>query len=474
MFKQFNRGINYRALSIAMVSVVSGIIALLMPDWRHNLLAIYEPIPIPKPIPNPLTQNRNLNQTQTNSADTVFDACFNRNATLQDDFRNTCNALVGAAFDNANSQTDNAVRALSPEQLFSTTTTATRTTASQLSVISSAIDARMQNLRAGLNSSTPYTGLALNRNSKALSKFTGGAAGEDDSGGAPPFGIWANTNYQAGDVNSTFEQLGYDFKSGGLTLGIDTRLTNDLIVGTAFNYLAGDAFFDRNGGRSQTNSYTGSIYTTYYVIDNVHLNALASYGGTEYNINRNVQYTITGDSVDSTFFGSPGGEQYSLSFGGGYDYSTNGFNLNPYARIEYKGLQVDSFQETEFARQRRSGLGLRVGQQNVQSLTTTLGAQTSYAISTSFGVLLPSFRAEWNHQYSDNSRVFTTSFQGDLVTNAPTNIVTRAPDRDYAVLGAGLSGTFANGLSAFISYDALLGYQNVTSHKVVIGARLEF
>ncbi|MCI0668461.1 MAG: autotransporter outer membrane beta-barrel domain-containing protein, partial [Methylococcaceae bacterium] len=266
----------------------------------------------------------------------------------------------------------------------------------------------------------------------------------------------------------TFEELGYNFKSGGVTLGADMRVMDELFVGGAFSYLAGDSFFDLSGGRSQTNSYTGSIYGTYYVIDNVHLDALASFGGTDYDIQRNIQYVIPGDVVNTSAFGSPGGDQYSVSFGAGYDYSHGSFNLNPYARFDYVGLQVDPYQETG-----GDGWAARFGEQNVNSLRTTLGAQTSYAFSTSFGVLLPFFRAEWIHEFKDNSRNISASFVGDpLAQNF--NIVTTNPTRNYAIVGAGISGTFAQGLSAFLSYDTLLGYHNVSSHKVVIGARLEF
>ncbi|MGH8559402.1 MAG: autotransporter outer membrane beta-barrel domain-containing protein [Methylococcales bacterium] len=466
MKKQLKKTKACQSLSMAIVSVLSGVLALLMPDGRNTLFA--------QSFFNPLTDNMFLNETQSNLADLVFIACSTRNNVLQTDLRDRCNRLIGASVaSNINSPgrsksaVDNAIEAISPEQVTSFGVTGTRTTASQLRVIGSAIEARLQNLRAGLDSPSSNTGFAVYQQGKVASLGRGGAAGADDSL-VSPFGLWANINYQAGDVNSTFVQRGYNFKNGGVTLGADMRLIDDLILGTAFNYLAGDSYFDLSGGRSQTNSYTGSIYASYYVVENFHLDGLATYGGTNYDIQRNIQYVIPGDIVNTQAFGTPGGDQYSLSFGGGYDFSHESFNLNPYARIEYVGLQVDGFQESG-----GNGWALRIGQQNIHSLKTTLGAQTSYAISTSFGVLLPSFRAEYIHEFMDNSRNFTLSLAGDPLAQ-PANIVTLKPDRNYAVVGAGLSGTFPYGTSAFLSYDALLGYQNVTSHRVVVGMRIEF
>ncbi|MGH8547002.1 MAG: autotransporter outer membrane beta-barrel domain-containing protein [Methylococcales bacterium] len=416
---------------------------------------------------NPLTQGTTLNTTQTNTSNVIFDACFFRNSSLQQDFRDRCNALVPAAIP---SQKEQGVREVSPEQLTSAGITATRTTASQLRVIGSAIETRLQDLRASLNSPNRYAGFAFYQNGSAAQPASGGAAGADDAI-VSPFGVWVNTNYQAGDVNSTFQDLGYNFKSGGVTLGADMRLMDNLIVGTAFSYLAGDSYFDLSGGRAQSNSYTGSIYGSYYVVDNVHLDALASYGGTDYDIKRNIQYTITAptpDVVNTSTSGSPGGGQYSVSFGGGYDYSYESFNLNPFARFDYSSLEVDGYQETG-----GDGWAARFGRQNVRSLRTTLGAQTSYAVSTSFGVLLPYFRAAWTHEYKDNSRNIGASFVGDPLALS-FNIATTDPTRNYATVGGGISGTFAKGITAFVAYDTLLGYHNVSSHKVVIGARLEF
>lgn len=454
--------ISFRSISITIVYILSGIAALLMPDWRGHLVA-------QSISNNPLLQGTTLNETQTNMSDVITSACLSQfsGVQLQQDFEDRCNALVPASIP---SQKEQGINEVSPEQLTSAGVTATRTTASQLRVIGSAIETRMQDLRASLNSPTQTAGFAFYQNGSAVQPATGGGAGADDAI-VSPFGVWTNVNYQAGDVNSTFEERGYNFKSGGATLGADMRLMDDLIVGTAFSYLAGDSYFDLSGGRAQSNSYTGSIYGTYYVVDNVHLDALASYGGTDYDIQRNIQYTITAptpDVVNTITSGTPGGEQYSVSFGAGYDYSYGSFNLNPYARFDYVGLQVDPFQESG-----GFGWAARFGEQNINSLRTTLGAQTSYAVSTSFGVLLPFFRAEWIHEYKDNSRNISASFVGDPAATT-FNIVTTNPTRNYAIVGAGLSGTFAQGISAFISYDTLLGYQNVSSHKVVVGARLEF
>lgn len=112
--------------------------------------------------------------------------------------------------------------------------------------------------------------------------------------------------------------------------------------------------------------------------------------------------------------------------------------------------------------------------QTVESVTTTLGGQVSYPVSTSWGVLMPTVRGEWHHQYEDSSRNIAVRFLGDTTSGMAFNTVSSSPDRNYFTVGTGVSGTFAQGLSAFFNYDALLGYRSVESHLFTLGARMEF
>jgi outer membrane autotransporter protein len=119
-------------------------------------------------------------------------------------------------------------------------------------------------------------------------------------------------------------------------------------------------------------------------------------------------------------------------------------------------------------------LALKVRGQDVDSLTTALGGQVSYAISTALGVLLPQLRVEWEHEFLNDSRTIRATFVEDP-TDAQREIQVRtdAPDRDYCNLGAGLSMTFRGGTSAFAYYETVLGLADVTIHNFTLGVRVE-
>lgn len=416
------------------------------------------------PIEGLLTNQPGLDNTQTNMANVIEVAC--PNGTNQKDFQDRCNAVVRAAARGATSDTTGALQQVSPEQLPTQGITATRTSFSAIAGRLAALRAGVRGFQvAGLTNGQPLTNLA----SLSPPMATGGSAGEAGSEIWERLGAFVNGNYNTGNVDSAFNQLGYNFNSGSVTAGMDYRFTKDLILGTAFTYTRTESGFDRNGGSLDSNAYTGAFYGTFYATDSLYFDGIATFGGINYDSIRNIQYAVPTEGVNTKAKANPDGEQYSVSLGTGYNFAVQEWTLNPYARVNYIKLEVDRFKE-----QGGDGWAMGFGDQTVESVTTTLGGQISYALSTPWGVLMPNIRGEWYHQYKDNSRNISVRFLGDTTSGLSFNTVTDSPDRNYFTVGTGVSGTFAQGLTAFLNYDTLLGYRNIESHLFTVGARLEF
>lgn len=446
--------------------------------------------PAARAVDNPLREAQlagTLNQTQSNMTDVIFTACVS--GTNEAAFQARCDALVGFAQAGNRNQplpvatwqpsVRNVLQRVAPEQMLGQGTTATRTSANILS-------ARLQALRLGTRglslSGSNFNGQPLMGNSFAdLSSAveTGGAAGDDigaSLGGR--LGAFINGIYNFGSVDSTFNsagtqrgnQLGFDFDSGGVTAGMDYRFTSNLVLGAAFTYLHMATTFDRSGGDLDSDSYSGSLYGTFYPSKSFYVDGLFSVGGIDYSSNRQINYVIPGaDVVNTQAQATSGAMQYSVSVGGGYNYAWKGLTLNPYARFNYINLDIGGFSERG-----GDGWAMRFGDQTVESLTTTLGTQLTYAISTPWGVLTPNVRGEWRHEFEDDKRIIPVRFLGDTTSGLTFSTVTENPDRNYFIVGTGVSATFAHGVSAFFNYDALLGYRDIESHSFMVGARMEF
>ena len=122
----------------------------------------------------------------------------------------------------------------------------------------------------------------------------------------------------------------------------------------------------------------------------------------------------------------------------------------------------------------QSGLGLTYSDQDAESLTTALGAQAAYAISTSWGVLQPTGLFEWVHEYkADNldSSVRFTSAQN--VSNSSFTTSSPSPDRNFFNIGGGLSAIFPHGISTFAYFETVLGWDDFDSYLISVGIRKE-
>ncbi len=120
-----------------------------------------------------------------------------------------------------------------------------------------------------------------------------------------------------------------------------------------------------------------------------------------------------------------------------------------------------------------AGLALSVDARELKSLQGVVGGKLSYAMSTSWGVLVPNAQIEWVKEFEDDPDLLVTRFAFDP-TQTPILIESDRIDSDYVNLGVGLSGVFANGRSAYVYYEHVAGQDRMSSDSLAIGVRIEF
>jgi outer membrane lipase/esterase len=370
------------------------------------------------------------------------------------------------------SQYANAGDQLTPYQALAQTTLAISIANQQFRNVKN----RLMLLRRGLGSGLDVSGL----NQQSTNSFlpaslsglsrrpSGGASGDKDS----PFdrlGAFVNGNFGVGDKDGTDRELGFEYDSQGVTAGVDYRFTDNFVLGGTFGYNAIKSDFDASRGNLDLDGYSFSLYSTYYN-DDFYLDTVLSGGWNEYDSRRNIQLP----GFNQTALGDTRGNDYSFNVTGGYDFHQQGLTYGPYGRVSYQNVQIDGYQENA-SNPGSTGFGAvtSIDKQNAVSLQTALGGQLSYAISTSFGVLMPTARAEWVHEFHDGSRPVNWK-----LSNIPTQTtivnVSDGADRNFGNLGAGLSATFTHGASAFLFYEAMVGRDHISEHSINAGVRAEF
>lgn len=410
-----------------------------------------------------------LQSVTGNGVQTVCDSLASNGAKItsspqnaQQDLFNQCNAMVrnGNQIQN-NGQTDNslglnseglgsALQNVATEEMATPSKISTNTLSGQVSAINSHL-IELHNLGGG--SGDDEGSLLSNR----LNMFLNGVGG-------------------FGDIKGTSRENAADFDNAGVILGADYRITDNFLLGLAGGYTNISSDYKTNidvaGGNIDADIFNVSLFST-YDIEDFYMDGSFTYGWSDYDVERRVvvlsnpTITTTG-GANRAATSNPNGDQYSAALGFGYNFHQEALTINPIARVSYFHGQIDSYSE-----QGAFGLNLDIDKQNFESLQSSVGGQISYPFSESFGIITPQAAFSWNHEFLNDSRNITAKYSADpngIIFNATTN----SPDRDFFILGAGISSVLQGGVQLFFNYQTLLGYSRITSHGFTSGIRLEF
>ena len=358
--------------------------------------------------------------------------------------------------------------------------------------------------QAGLNNAAFVPNGALLR-----ARSDSGAASEGSadagSGAAPlpgptsPWGLFVQGSYNSGRHDATLNEDPFDFHAASVTAGIDYNF-GSAVLGASVGYDDYDASFGSvgtlvNGGSARVEGTSGSLYGAWFG-QHWLLNGIATYGRLTTNVTRNVQYSVTYDktldpqpdindncgattctvNVDRTLRGDPNGHSYAVGVTAGYQYSADSWDLVPSLSASYRRANINSFAEVDpNPPPGGDGLPIAYGEQTIESLRSILGLDVSRPVSTSFGVLTPVVRVEWDHEYKNGARTTDARYANDP-TAATTCLSCFALPSDttsanYAIAGAGISVTLAHRIQAFVYDEVLLGFANYHSNSIAIGVR---
>ncbi|MDJ0808016.1 MAG: autotransporter outer membrane beta-barrel domain-containing protein [Gammaproteobacteria bacterium] len=280
-------------------------------------------------------------------------------------------------------------------------------------------------------------------------------------------GFFATGTISIGERDETDSETGFDFSTGGLTAGADYAMTDNLFLGGALGYSRIDSEFDQSTGDLDVDGYSIAIYSTYNVPNGFYVDGILRFGWSDYEQDR--KFIL--DGTLQTASASYDSHDYSVSLSTGLKLNSGPWNLEPFARIDYVEIEIDSFDEKAETAGADSSL-LSIDEQSIRSLKSALGGQLSYSLSTQQAVYVPTLRFEWQHEFQDDSRTINSQFVSNPAVQ--TSFVTDNPDRDFFNMGAGVTAVFANGMMGFLYYEYLLGHSEISQHTINGGIRIEF
>ena len=435
---------NGRSVTITSLSIVCGAIVLLTPDWRKQLLAAYG----------------TTNQNNVNS--TILTICPQN--VVGAELQARCNALVTAG------SPGNVLTQVTTEQTAAQNTQALEMNNNQRASLSNRISAIRSGRQTGRinitglmfdNNGTPVSTTQL---AKLNETFNKAAAGDDSF---DRLGVFVNGDIGFGNRRTTTNEAGYNLNTHGVTAGVDYRFTDNFLLGAAFGYNNATSAYFNNLGKMEADSYTGAIYGSFYTEGGFFVDGIFSGSQNNYASKRQIQYSLPSETINTNAFGNNQGDEFNVAMTTGNNFNFGGLTITPQVRVDYTTSHVDALNE-------QGGLGwaLHVNQQHFESLQTAPGLQFAYAISLPWAVIMPMARAEYIHEFKNDSRNINAFFVQDPTQNR-FNILTDKPDRDYIIASAGMSAQFAHGISAFVNYDTVQAHSYVNNHNFTGGVRIE-
>jgi outer membrane autotransporter protein len=290
------------------------------------------------------------------------------------------------------------------------------------------------------------------------------AAGDEDFS---RLGVYANANIGFGNRVATANAKGYKLDLHGTTLGVDYRFNDQFLLGTAFNYQNSRAGFLNNQGSLETDKFTGTLYASFFTGSGFFVDGIFSGSHQNYDSTRHIEYTVPGETINTDVRGKNNADEYNVAMTTGYNFRLANLTITPQIRVDYTTTQVDALDETG-----GEGWSMHINDQQFESLQTVPGLSLSYPVSLSWAVIMPTVRAEYVHEFNNDSRAIITHFAQDPSKNR-FNIFTDSPDRDYINLNAGISAQFKYGISAFVNYETVQAHSYVNNHNFTGGVRFE-
>jgi len=290
----------------------------------------------------------------------------------------------------------------------------------------------------------------------------GGAGSESTVTSDSPFGFFINGSITTGDKDSSSTERGYDLDSDNITLGVDYRYSNQLVFGAAYGFNDGEIEFSSTNDMMENSSNSLLLYGAFSQ-DNFYASSTLGYTFGELDTARRINF----GTVDTTAKGNTDTQQLMLQLSASYDFSTGGLSYGPYMKLDIVDGDIEAYSETNGA-----GFEVSFDQQDISSQLVTVGAQAQYAMSYSWGVLLPSTRFEFKNELNDEGDAVKGRFALDP-SNTEFSITADEIDAQWLLIGAGVSAVFQYGLSAYLDFETTSGLDDLELYTYSYGGRWE-
>lgn len=158
-----------------------------------------------------------------------------------------------------------------------------------------------------------------------------------------------------------------------------------------------------------------------------------------------------------------------LAGSAGWSVRAGPFDATLDASLTATRTERDAFVENDLS---DSGLAMRIGAAEQDSLLATVGASIGRGFSTEFGVLAPYANLRFARELEDDPLALTASY--DLDPNDNRLILNgERPDREFWIFAVGVHAVLRNGWQPYLDLSRWSGFAGVDRQRIQLGLRKE-
>jgi outer membrane autotransporter protein len=318
----------------------------------------------------------------------------------------------------------------------------------------------------------------------------GGAAADVDSSSSSEFSRWGgflDGSFGWGDRDPTDVEDAFDFDGMEVTAGVDYRFTPAFVLGAIAGHTEQEIDFDSRrsvvDGGIESDGFSLIVYGL-HEWDGPYMSASLGWQRLSLDMTRRITYPSFNpdtESTDVTARGSTDSTTFSATFNSGWAFGWKAFGAEPYMRAEYRDMKLDDFAENSVYNSgslagQAAGFDFAFGDQHIKSFDTALGFRVQYALTPSFGVIVPYLKAELHWQLENDPHAVDATYEnmGGVTPAAPFDIVGDESDDSFYVAAVGFSVVLKGGWQGFIQYQTVQSLDLLSNDVITGGVRSEF
>jgi uncharacterized protein YhjY with autotransporter beta-barrel domain len=273
--------------------------------------------------------------------------------------------------------------------------------------------------------------------------------------------VWTAGSFQFGSQTPNGATAANKFNTAGLTLGVDLRASDSLIVGISFGYGGDRTDIGTSGSRSEATSLSAMLYACLRAFDNLFIDGAIGYGGLNYDNRR----WVTGDSA--LVSGKRNGDYWFGVVTLSYEIKQDGAKLAPYIGTDFLSATFDGYGEQGLSSQLLSYAAMKNN-----AVSVTAGLRGSIDIPVLFGTLTPNARIEY--RATSQSDINQAMFYSDLGGGLGSTFSQAAAKQGVTTAAAGLRARSPGGLALELEYAYSTGNNGYSAQSLRGAVRLPF